>query len=536
MIMPFPVYLLIPSAVLIFAVGIYSYIRSKKRENLIFLFLSVGQSLWAISSFMMWRSCGVSDVSVTFWDRSLYFATAMMIPLLYHFSLEVCELSGKRQSRIILAFAYGIGAFFAMLITTPYFVDGVFYYSYGCHTIARTGHHFFLVYLAIFLSFSFYNLFKTWKSEKINIEKREKAYFALLGYSVFSLAGIGIATAYGIIFYPAYYIFFPLFSLILTYAITEKNLFVSAMATDILVGAILILVSTFLAFPELDMGFAGKATIFILLLLACILLLRHNHAEIKRKEEAERISKLKTEFISIVSHQLRTPLAAIRGYTDMLEDGDYGPVSEKLRDPIRYIHDSSVSMIKMVNGLLSVTRLERGKVELKVKNFSVEDTIEECIRDTQLKAEEKGLYLRYEKPKQVIPLIRGDQEKVKQAVSNIINNAILYTISGGVTVSVSVIGSLVRITVKDTGVGIEQDEMEKIFQSFSRGKRGSELHTQGTGLGLYVAKSFMAMHKGKITVYSEGKDKGSTFFIDMPIRADIVPFQEFDLLPPELKK
>lgn len=535
MTMPFPVYLLIPSAILIFAVGIYSYIRVRKRENLIFLFLSVGQAVWAISSFMMWKSCG-NDAMVTFWDRSLYFATAIMIPLLYHFSLEICELSDRKRSKILLSFAYGLGAFFAILTTTPYFVDGVFYYTYGCHTIAKTGHHFFFIYLLTFICFAFYNLFKTWKSGKLDMEKREKAYFTLIGYSVFSLAGIGMATAYGIVFYPAYYIFFPLFSLILAYAITEKNLFVSAMATDILVGAILILVSTFLAFPELDMGLVGKATIFFLLSAACILLLRHNHAEIRRKEEAERISKLKTEFISIVSHQLRTPLAAIRGYTDMVEDGDYGPVSERLKDPVKYIHDSSVSMIKMVNGLLSVTRLERGKVELKVKNFSVEDMIEECIKDTQLKAEEKGLYLNYEKPKQIIPLIKGDQEKVKQAVSNIINNAILYTVKGGVTVSVSVVGSLVRITVKDTGVGIESEDMEKIFQSFSRGKRGAELHTQGTGLGLYVARSFITMHKGKVTVYSEGKDKGSTFFIDIPIRADIVPFQEFDLLPPELKK
>ena len=534
--MPFPVYLLVPSAVLIIMVGFYSWVKSKKRENLVFFFLCLTQAIWAIGSFFLWSSCG-NDIAVIFWDRTLYLATAIMIPLLYQLSLEICGLMERKQSKILLPLAYIIGAFFVYLITTPYFVDGVFYYAFGgCHTYAKTGHHFFLIYLLSFISFSFYNLFKTWKSNKQSQEIKEKAYFTLMGYSVFSLAGIGMATAYGIIFYPAYFIFFPLFSFIITYAITEKNLFVVSMATDILVGAILILVSTFLFFPELEMGVIGKGVIFALLLVSCGLLLKHNHAEIKRKEEAERISKLKTEFISIVSHQLRTPLAAIRGYTDMIKDGDYGTISKELDVPVRYIHDASVSMIKMVNGLLSVTRLERGKIELKPKYFSIDAMIEECIQDVGLKAKEKGLYLKYERPA-VLPSVRGDEEKIKHAVMNILNNAILYTVAGGVTITTSVLySSYVRIAIKDTGVGIEKEEEEKIFESFSRGKRGIEMHTQGTGLGLYVAKSFIAMHKGKITLFSEGKDKGSTFFIDIPIKADIVSKQEFDLVPPDLKK
>jgi signal transduction histidine kinase len=536
--MPFPVYLLAPSAVLIVMVGIYSLMRATKKENTIFFFLCMSQALWAISSFLMWISCG-NDIAVSFWDRSVYFATCLMVPFLYHLSLEICGLAERRVSKILVRLCYIIGIFFAYLTTTPYFVEGVFYYAYygGCHTYARTGHHFFLIYVIAFLSFSFYNLYKTWRSEKQNQEKRDKAYFTLLGYSVFSLAGIGMITAYGIVVYPAYYIFFPLFSLIITYAITERNLFISSMATDILIGAILVLFSAFFFFPELQIGAIGKGSIFLLLLLSCSLLLKHNHEDIKRKEEAERVSKLKTEFISIVSHQLRTPLAAIRGYTDMIKDGDYGAAPKEMSVPLDYIHDASVSMIKMVNGLLSVTRLERGKVELKVASFPVEKMIEGCIQDVELKAKEKGLYVKYERPEQALPLLRGDEEKIKHAVMNILNNAILYTVTGGVTITTSVLySSKIRIEIKDTGVGIDAEEQQKIFESFSRGKKGVEMYTQGTGLGLYVAKSFIAMHKGTVTVSSEGKDKGSTFYIDIPIKADIVSKQEFDLLPPDLKK
>ena len=194
-------------------------------------------------------------------------------------------------------------------------------------------------------------------------------------------------------------------------------------------------------------------------------------------------------------------------------------------------------MIKLVNGLLSVTRLERGKIELKVRYFPIDETIKSCIEEAGLKAREKGLYLKYEKPEAGVPLIRGDEEKIRQAIMNILNNAILYTVKGGATVTVSVLySSNVRIEIRDTGVGIEPSEQGKIFESFSRGERGVEMYTQGAGLGLYVAKSFINMHKGKITVFSEGKDKGTSFYIDIPVKADISPRQEFDLIPPELNK
>jgi signal transduction histidine kinase len=341
--------------------------------------------------------------------------------------------------------------------------------------------------------------------------------------------------AYGLSIYPIAYLCFPIFSVIITYAITEKNLFVSVVATDVLVAVILTLTATFFFFSELEISMLAKGIIFILLLLSCLLLLKHNHEEIQRKEEAERISKLKTEFISIISHQLRTPLAAIRGYAVMLKDGEFGAVPKEAKVPVKYIHDSSVSMIKMVNSLLSVTRLERGKIELKIESFSIVDLVQSCIEDVQLTAKEKGLYLKYIKPKNKMPLIKGDPEKVKHAIMNILNNAVLYTVKGGVTVEVSLLKNyFVRVEIQDTGVGIEPEELEKIFASFSRGKRGVELYAQGTGLGLYVARSFIEMHRGSISVHSEGKDKGSTFDIDIPVKASIQSKQEFSLKPDNL--
>jgi len=248
-------------------------------------------------------------------------------------------------------------------------------------------------------------------------------------------------------------------------------------------------------------------------------LIRAIHDEVSQKEEAERISKMKTEFISIASHQLRTPLAAIRGYTSMLEDGDYGDLPAPAETAIRYIHESSVGMIKLVNSLLSISRLEKGQVELKPQDVSVDDLLKDCIKDIQLVAKEKGLSLKYKILAKKIPLIKADPEKLKQSFSNIINNAVLYTLEGKIEVSLNKENNDIIVQIKDTGVGIDPEEQEKMFKSFSRGKGGTELYTQGTGLGLYVAKNFVEMHNGSISVFSEGKNKGSLFTIKLPIQS-----------------
>ena len=248
---------------------------------------------------------------------------------------------------------------------------------------------------------------------------------------------------------------------------------------------------------------------------------------VAQKEEVERISRLKSEFISIVSHQLRTPMSAIRGYTSMLQEGDYGKLPRKADAAVNYIYEAGVSMIKLINSLLSISRLEKGQVELKIEKVSIEKIVEDCIKDFEFLVKEKGLAIIYNKPKTVLPTIKGDGEKLKQSISNIINNAILYTPQGSITISLKPKVNNIIVQIKDTGVGIEKEEISKMFKSFSRGKGGQELYAQGTGLGLYVAKNFIEMHNGKICVKSEGKNKGSCFAITLPIKTNIETEQNF---------
>lgn len=234
-------------------------------------------------------------------------------------------------------------------------------------------------------------------------------------------------------------------------------------------------------------------------------------------EELKKIDASKTEFLSIASHQLRTPLTAIRGYSSMLKEGDYGEIPEKAKKAVNYIHQATVRMIDLINDLLNISRIQIGKIQLKLEDAFLENIIQDAIKEVEFIAQEKHLYINFEKPSPKTPPVKVDKSKIKQVIINILDNAIRYTDKGGVTIKLKVENSKIKIIIIDTGQGIEKEEIEKLFETFSRGKAGLASHTQGSGFGLYIAKKFIEMHNGKIWVKSQGLGKGSTFYIELPM-------------------
>lgn len=237
----------------------------------------------------------------------------------------------------------------------------------------------------------------------------------------------------------------------------------------------------------------------------------------KAYEELKRLDQAKSEFISIASHQLRTPLTTIKGYISMILEKSYGRMSAKIKKPLENINISNERLIKLVNDLLSVSRIEAGKIELDLAKVSIEKTIAEVIDELAIIAEKKKIYLKFKKAKKPLPEIKGDKDKIRQVIINLIDNAIRYTNQGGITATCRVEKGKYRIEITDTGEGMTEEEISKLFESFSRGKAGPRFWTEGAGLGLYIAKKFVEMHQGRIWVESAGKNKGSTFYIELPI-------------------
>jgi len=242
-------------------------------------------------------------------------------------------------------------------------------------------------------------------------------------------------------------------------------------------------------------------------------------AELKEKEleEAERLGK---EFITLASHQLLTPLSIIRGFVSMLKAGDLGKLSPGQKNAINQIYNNSVKMIHLVEELLTISRMETGKLPFYFKKINLIPLISKVVSSVKPVSYAKKLFIKFQKPAEESIFINADPEKIENVLLNLLDNAIKYTNKGGVTVKLKIKKAKgkteVIVSISDTGVGIPVEYQERIFQPFFRGKNILELDKRGTGLGLYIAKSFIQKHNGKIWAES-AKGKGSTFYFSLPV-------------------
>ncbi len=232
----------------------------------------------------------------------------------------------------------------------------------------------------------------------------------------------------------------------------------------------------------------------------------------------QQLDRAKSEFISLASHQLRTPLTIIKGYISMMLEGTWGEVVGKKKEQLEKVYSSNERLIRLVEDLLTVSRIESGRLEFDWQTVSLEKMIDSVIKEFSQAAAEKKLYLRFIKPKEDVPKIKIDSLKIRQVVQNLVDNALHYTRKGGATIRLKAGKNKVVFSIQDTGVGIPPKEQVVLFEKFSRGKDIGRIHTEGVGLGLYLGAKMIGAHQGKIWVESEGKNKGSTFYFELPIK------------------
>jgi len=242
--------------------------------------------------------------------------------------------------------------------------------------------------------------------------------------------------------------------------------------------------------------------------------------EIKRaNKELKKLDKAKSEFISIASHQLRTPLTAIKGYISLILEGAYGKNSPETETALNKVFLANERIIQLVEDLLNITRIESGRLEYHYDdNIQIEEILE-TLKDTFiLRTKEKNLEFKIQTPDKKLPPIKADKSKLTEVISNLIDNAIKYTKEGYVHVIAQEKRKFIRITIKDSGVGISKDSLKSLFTKFSRGTDNTKLYTEGTGLGLYVGKNLIEEQGGRIYAKSDGPGKGSEFIVEMPIQ------------------
>lgn len=241
---------------------------------------------------------------------------------------------------------------------------------------------------------------------------------------------------------------------------------------------------------------------------------QHYDEQIKRAQE---LDKIKSEFISIAAHQLRTPLSAIKWTIKMMIDGDVGDITLEQKEFLKRGYATNERMISLVNDLLNVSRIEEGRFGYEFKPVAIENIIDNLLKIIQPLIQEKRINFIFNKPADELPKINADEEKLLLALENILNNAIKYTPpQGKITLLVKENDDKIELTVSDTGVGVPKDQLPKLFTKFFRGSNVIRLQTDGSGLGLFITKNIIEKHKGQISLQSM-ENKGATIQITLPI-------------------
>jgi GAF domain-containing protein len=236
----------------------------------------------------------------------------------------------------------------------------------------------------------------------------------------------------------------------------------------------------------------------------------------QKSRELEDASRHKSQFLASMSHELRTPLNAILGFNEMILGQVYGEVPTDMKEPLEDIQKSGRHLLRLINNVLDLAKIEAGKMELALADYSVQDTVESVRSTLRPLAEAKGLELVVRVPED-IPLAYGDGGRLTQCLMNLAGNSLKFTKEGRVEIAVEAENGCLRWRVSDTGIGIPPDKIPTLFSEFKQTDATIASEYGGTGLGLSITRKFVEMHGGRIWVESE-PGKGSVFTVEIPLR------------------
>lgn len=516
----------------VYGLVIYSLNR-RSQTNFLFFLLTVAVSLWGVG---MAGFRGFSDPDISEQFARFLYLTAAIIPFsfiyfVYTFPKEKFSFSGFHKKFLPILFV--IVAFLA--IKKGALILGVVINSNTENEIIFNAkiHFLYAVYIIGYFLWSYILLFRKYFNTK-GILHRQIAYtlvgtlvatsiavvtnliMPMFGYfSLNWLGQIGVVVMIGSIYY----------------AILKHHLFdVKIIATESFTFILWVFLFVRVLLPQENIS---DQIINIILLLSTIalglFLIKSVRKEVKTRQKIEKLAgelekanvrlreldRQKTQFLSIASHQFRSPLTAIKGYASLILEGSFGQMTEKMKEPIENILKSAENLVLTVEDFLNISRIEQGRMKYNFEDTDIREMVSEVVEEQRPVVEERGLRFEFVGSKGESYKSKVDVGKMRQVIINLIDNSAKYTPKGSVTVKVDKSHGKILISVKDTGVGITLENKEKLFKMFSRMKNAHKVNVSGTGLGLYVAKQMVEAHKGRIWAESDGVGQGSTFFVEL---------------------
>ena len=282
----------------------------------------------------------------------------------------------------------------------------------------------------------------------------------------------------------------------------------------------LVIIAAMLTTYYIGIHYVAPEMLIVILGAVTTILLIVGHTIVVSFERIAQANRMKSEFVSIVSHQLRTPLSSLKWSLGLLRGKRLGEISEKQREYLDIVNESNNRMIDLVNDLLNVNRIEQGRLEVRPKIFDFTSLVEEVIEELKPLAAKNGVNINFHKEEN-LPSVYADSNRVRMVVQNLIDNAIKYSSKDHkdriAEVSIKRDGEKIKFSVKDNGIGIPMNFQKQVFGKFFRGDNLIKQKVDGTGLGLFIAKGIINLSGGEINFKSK-EGEGSIFWFTLPIK------------------
>ncbi len=519
--------------------GLFIFLNNKKNLlNRLLLFLTICLSIWMFSDLVLWASNSPKQI-MFFWTLEIILEPLIYIIGLYFIYVFINQTDISLKTKIILFILYLPTL---ILAPTKFSINGFDLTNCDRAVIENVVPIYgYIIQIIIIIWIIFFSFEKYGKTKEYI--KKNQILFTTTGLCLFlfsfSLGNIAEVLSGNWYIGQIGYIGIPIFIAFLSYQIVRFNTFnIKIIGTEVFVSSIWFLIATILFIRRIENVRIVVAITLALYTILAILLTRSVKREVKQREineelakkledqnerlestneKLEELDKMKSEFLSLATHQIRAPLTAIKGYSSMILEGDYGKLPKTAEKPVNVIYQSCENLINIVNDFLNISRIEQGRMVYEKSIFSLADVVKEVVDELKPNTDKAGLTLDLKWKNDFDTKINADIGKIKQVITNIIDNAIKYTKKGGIDISLRTENDFVLIDIKDTGIGIDPQEIYKLFNKFSRTKDANKTNVIGTGLGLYIAKKMVEAQGGDILVNSPGLNKGTTFSIKMPL-------------------
>lgn len=510
--------------------GLYLVFTNYRKPVVRYLVYFCFTAAWWAAAYFLWQIADSASVAL-FWSRVLMFGAIFSSLSYFHLVLVFLNLIKLRLYKNILIIFYIISFLFSISNFTKYFVVGVeprLYFKFW--PIPGVLYTPFLIFFATHVLLASVLLFSKFIKTKHTEEKMQTGLLLL---------GLCIAFIGGSSNYPLWYNIpilpwgnglVTVYVILTVYAIMKYRFMdIRVVFAELFTGLMIIIFSVDVVLSKTLTEFVFRLFALIVMIIFGVLLIRSVRKEIKRREQVmdlaksleeanislRKLDQQKTEFLSIASHQLRTPLSILNGYIELLKDGAYGKVKRPMGDVLKNMDESNTRLVNLVDEFLNITRIEQGRIKYDFLEHDLSEVVDSVVDEISNRAKQKGILIVWRKPSRPVKII-FDEEKIRNVILNYVDNALKYSEDGKVVITVKENNTGVLFQIDDEGVGFDRVDEVNLFQKFYRGENVRGTNVNGTGLGLYVCSKFVEAHHGRVWAKSAGLKKGSEFGFWLP--------------------